>query len=125
MVSENGTALDAYELARNLLVKRGVARETIDEVFSPAIPPSIPVLPASIVGTIGDHSLRGYIDAAVQLTRFGDVKDVEILDESAGTSRAVAKGFRHYLAWQAFRPRFVAGELARSDRFSARFYYAY
>jgi hypothetical protein len=49
MVSENGTALDAYELARNLLVKRGVARETIDEVFSPAIPPSIPVLPASIV----------------------------------------------------------------------------
>ncbi len=118
-----GPAWDTYRMARNLLVKSDVARETIDELLSPEVPPAVPVLPERIAGTIHDRVLRGYIDASVEITRFGDVKRVEILGRSAEASKHVEDELRHYVVAQTFRPRFVNGELPRSDRFAARFYF--
>jgi tetratricopeptide (TPR) repeat protein len=118
-----GPALDTYRTARDLLVKSSVARETIDEILSPEVPPAVPVLPESIAGTIHDRVLRGYIDASVEITRFGDVKRVEILGRSAAVSKRIEDELRRYVMAQTFRPRFVNGEIPRSDRFAARFYF--
>ncbi len=82
-----------------------------------------PVLPESIVGTVQDRVLRGYIDASVEITRFGDVKRVEVLGRSATVSKGIEEDLKRYVTAQTFRPRFVNGELPRSDRFAARFYF--
>ena len=119
-----GLALGRYEDARELLVARGVPGETIDGMLSPEVPPVLPVRGAGTVRG-DDRPYRGYIDASVEITRFGIVKRVAITDKSAGTSRAIEKSLRHWLASSRFRPRFVNGALARSDTFDARFYFDY
>jgi hypothetical protein len=120
-----GPALDTYRMARDLLVKSNVARETVDELVSPEVPPAVPVLPESIGGSVHDRVLRGYIDASVEITRFGDVKRVEVIGRSAAATKDIEEELRHYVAARTFRPRFVNGELPRSDRFDARFYFGY
>jgi hypothetical protein len=121
--SSYGPALDTYRMARDLLVKSNVAGETVDELLSPEVPPAVPVLPESIAGTVHERVLRGYVDAAVEISRFGNVKRVEVLGRSAAASKAIEDELKHYVAAQTFRPRFVNGELPRSDRFAARFYF--
>jgi tetratricopeptide (TPR) repeat protein len=118
-----GPAWDTYRMARDLLVKSNVSREQIDELFSPEVPPSVPVLPESVVGSRHTPVLRGYVDASVEFTRFGDVKRVEILGRSPAVTKNIEEELRHYVAEQTYRPRFVNGELPRSDRFAARFYF--
>jgi tetratricopeptide (TPR) repeat protein len=118
-----GPAWDTYRMARDLLVKNNVANETIDEFFSPEVPPAVPVLPESIVGTVHDRALRGYVDAAVEITRFGDVKRVEILGGSPAVTKDIEGDLKHYVVAHTYRPRFVNGELPRTDRFAARFYF--
>ncbi len=118
-----GPAWDTYRMARDLLVKGNVAHETIDEFFSPEVPPAVPVLPESIAGTVRDRVLRGYIDASVEFTRFGDVKRMAVLARSPAATKDIEEQLKHYVAAQTFRPRFVNGELPRSDRFAARFYF--
>ena len=118
-----GPAWDTYRMARDLLLKSDVAHETIDEIFSPEVPPAVPVLPENVVGTVHDRVLRGYVDASVEFNRFGDVKRVEILGRSPAATKAIEDKLRHYVDAQTFRPRFVNGEMPRSDRFSARFYF--
>jgi hypothetical protein len=120
-----GPALDTYRMARDLLVRSNVAGETIDELTSPEVPPAVPVLPESIVGTVHDRVLRGYIDASVEFTRFGDVRRMEVLGRSAGVSKDIEEELRHYVTAQTFRPRFANGKIPRSDRFAARFYFDY
>jgi hypothetical protein len=123
--SSYGPALDAYRTAHDLLVKTNVAPEKIDELLSPEVPPAIPVVPESIVGNVHDRVLRGYVDASVEFTRFGDVKRVEVLGRSAGVSKGVEEQVRRHIGEQTFRPRFVNGDLQRSDHFAARFYFDY
>ena len=118
-------ALDEYQRAHDWVAAHGVPDRTIHELLSPEIPPIVPVLPAEAAGSSLNRAVRGYIDAAVELTRFGQVRHVEILDESPGASRAIEKRLRHYLAASCFRPRFLEGQPARSDRFEARFYFRY
>jgi hypothetical protein len=118
-----GPAWDTYRMAHDLLVKGNVSREQIDELLSPEVPPPVPVLPESVVGTVRDRVPRGYVDASVEFTRFGDVKRVEILGRSPAVTKDIEEELRHYVAEQTYRPRFVNGELPRSDRFAARFYF--
>jgi tetratricopeptide (TPR) repeat protein len=117
-------ALSDYEAARNLLVQRGVSAATRDALLSPELPPVLPVRSAG-VGSGGHRDYRGYIEATVELTRFGDVRRVEVLGQTPGVSKAIERGFRRYLATTQFRPRFVNGEIPRLDRFDARFYFDY
>ena len=123
MTRSYGPALDTYKMARDLLVNSEVSREAIDELLSPEVPPAVPVLPDSIVGTVHDRVLRGYIDASVDITRFGDVKRMEVIARSPAATKDVEEQLRRYVGQRTFRPRFVNGELARSDRFAARFYF--
>ncbi len=119
-----GLALDRYEDAHELLIARGVPGETIDAMLSPEVPLVLPVRSASTARS-DDRPYRGYIDASVEITRFGVVKRIGIANSSAGTSKAIEKSLRRWLAASRFRPRFVNGALGRSDSFGARFYFDY
>jgi tetratricopeptide (TPR) repeat protein len=118
-----GPALDTYRMARDLLVKSDLAQEEIDEILSPEVPPAVPVLPESIVGSVEDRVPRGYVDVSIEITRFGDVKRVEILGRSPAATKDVEHDLRHYISARTYRPRFVNGEQPRLDRFAARYYF--
>ena len=116
----NGAALEQYEAARDLLVSAGVSQTSIDEIVSPEVPPVLPV-PLETP----DRAHHGYVDAAVTIGPYGNTRDVAILETSAATPKIIEKRLRQYLERSRIRPRFVDGQLARSDRFEARFYYDY
>jgi hypothetical protein len=111
-----------YGASRELLVQANVAQEAIDEMLSPSVPAVVPAVPARISGVPRDGAL-GYLDVSVEINRFGAVRRSTTVGKSPGVSKAVEKAFKTYLAWVRFRPRFVMGELARTDRFDARFYF--
>lgn len=123
--SANGAALDEYRAAREVLAREDTSPEVVEALLSPAIPAVLPVLPADIDDSSATRAHRGYVDAAVELNRYGGARSIEILDSSAGTPKAVERRFRGYVNRHRFRPRFVAGDLDRSDQFRARFYYDY
>ena len=123
MTKSYGPALDTYRTARDLLVNSELSPEAIDELLSPEVPPAVPVLPDNIVGTVHDRVLRGYIDVSIDITRFGDVKRMEVIARSPAATKDVEEQLKRYVGERTFRPRFVNGELARSDRFAARFYF--
>jgi hypothetical protein len=122
MFRNTATALDQYEQAYESLQKDGVPPDTIRAIVSPPIPARLPAVAGP--GADSARTPRGYVDAAVT-TRFGTVTDVDILAASPGTANAIEKHLRQYISRSHFRPRFVDGQPARSDRFTARFYYAY
>jgi tetratricopeptide (TPR) repeat protein len=123
--AQNGAALSEYQSAHDVLVKGKVPAETIGAMLSPEMPPIIPILPAAVAGGGGQGPYRGYIDVSIKITRFGDAKDIDVLDVSPGTSKVIERHLRRYVSSSRFRPRFVDGEPARSDKFTARFYYGY
>ena len=120
MFAVNGAALGQYAAARDLLVAQGVAQSSIDEIVSPELPPVLPV-PLETA----NRAHHGYVDAAVEIGPYGNARDVEVLATSPATPKILEKRLRQHLERSRIRPRFVDGQLARSDRFTARFYYDY
>jgi tetratricopeptide (TPR) repeat protein len=120
MFAVNGPALEEYEAARAALVAGGQSPAAIDEMLSPAIPPVLAAPPEP-----REREHHGYVDAAVELGPYGNARDVDILAASPGTPKIIEKRLRQYVERSRFRPRFVDGRPARSDHFSARFYFDY
>jgi hypothetical protein len=116
----NGPALEQYKAAHAVLVTGGVAQQSIDELLAPDVPP---VLAAPT--DAAPHSHHGYVDAAIDLGPYGNTRNVDVLGASPETPKIVEKRLRQYLERNRFRPRFADGQLVRSDKFDARFYYEY
>jgi hypothetical protein len=117
----NGPALEQYKAAHDLLVSEGVSQSSIDEI----VPADIPPLLATAQDTASRRSHHGYLDATVELGPYGNARSVNVLARSPETPKIIERRLRQYLERNRFRPRFVDGRLARSDRFDARFYYDY
>ena len=118
--SINGAALEQYKAAHDVLVADGVPQSSIDGILSPEVPP---VLPFPLDAPERPH--HGYVDAAIEVGPYGNARNIDVLATSDNTPRIIEKRLRQYLERSRIRPRFVDGQIARSDRFSARFYYDY
>jgi hypothetical protein len=122
----NREALERYQLAYDFLTRQGVPAEAVAGLFEPEAaairrafgPEDSAVLDPSRV-------YRGYIDAEVETSRYGQTTDVTILDATPATSRAIERRLDKHLSQTRFRPRFAEGEPVRSDRFVVRYYYDY
>jgi hypothetical protein len=89
-------------------------------MLSPEVPPILPAPPER-----PDRAHHGYVDAAIEVGPYGNTRNVDVLARSPDTPKIIEKRLRQNLERNRFRPRFVDGELVRSDRFAARFYYDY
>lgn len=118
--SMNGKALATYQAAYDYLVGQGAPPETIDAIFSPAVPVSVPVVERD-----PDSGYRGYFDVALEVGKYGTTGDLQILDGYPRASRAIERRLKRHVAQSRFRPPFVDGEPAQSYRFSLRYYYSY
>ncbi len=125
LFSSHGPALEKYRDARDLLIAGGVSAEEIDSILAPDIPVLLPAVSSSGAYSSRPEDYRGYIDVVIDLTRYGRRKRIEILDRSPGTTDDIEKRLKKYLGQSRFRPRFVNGEPARSDRSAMRFYFDY
>jgi hypothetical protein len=89
-------------------------------MLSPEVPAVLPV-PLEI----SDRLHHGYIEAEIEVGPYGTARNIDIIATSPATPKIIERRLRQYLERSRFRPRFVDGHLARSDRFAARFYYDY
>lgn len=125
MYSLNGHALDDYRDAYDYALAHGVPDATLAAVFSPAAPVPLPAFGPFDMRYDPERDYDGYIDVAIGTSRYGESKDVDILETSAHDSKPIERRLRRQIAQTNYRPRFVDGELARSDRFTLRYYYVY
>jgi tetratricopeptide (TPR) repeat protein len=126
LFSKNGTALETYQTAHDLLVREKVSPETIGELLTPAVPVALPLIePSPDRG--GDDALahRGYVDVSFVVSRYGRAKSVEALAASSDTPEEVVERARQHVWRSRFRPRFADGVPARDDRVAVRYYYDY
>jgi tetratricopeptide (TPR) repeat protein len=126
------SALDHYREAQRYLVEHGVPEATISSLLTPAIPQQLPTftpLPNSRAkfGLTADATVPydGHIDVRFHVSRFGNVGRIEVLERSETATADIERRLRRLLHSSPFRPRFVAGELARSDAVTLRYYFAH
>lgn len=125
------TALDLYRDAHRYLREHEVPEETIAAMLNPAVPQQLPVftpLPHSRAkfGIPEDSMVAysGYLDVSFRITRFGNVRNVEVLGKTENVSADVERRLRRLLRSSPFRPRLVAGEPATNDSVTLRYYVA-
>ena len=123
LCSSNGSALDTYESAYESLLEEGAAAGSVVDLLSPDVPAVLPAFPDPLEADAEPHGYRGYVDVSFVVGRYGTTRQIEILNRSTGTTKAVEKELKAHIAGNRFRPRFVDGELARADRVAVRYYY--
>ena len=122
--SGNGTkaALAAYQQAYELALAHGLARETIEEIFTPDRPVLLPTFAANPLDADKASEGSTYIDFAFVVTKTGKSDDIEIIESSGNVTRTVRKDLVKLLKRGRFRPRLVDGQFADSPRMVVRYY---
>jgi len=114
-------ALAGYEQAYELLEEHGIARDSIERLFSPEIPVVLPAfVPNPLVSTPGAGS--GHIDVSFVVTRDGKSRRIEILDTSPGVTRNARKDLVETIRHSRFRPRVEDGRFSDSAPMIVRYY---
>jgi hypothetical protein len=100
----------------------GIARASIAEFFSPAIPVVLPTfIPNPLVAEETAES-TGYIDVSFAVTRFGRSRRVTILDSTPDVTRADEDRLVQRVKRRRFRPRVTDGVLGDSPPITVRYY---
>lgn len=123
LFGRNRQALEQYRSARASLIDQGKAIDVVDGIFSPNVPAILPLFESRMSSPV--RSPHGYIDVTVDLSRYGRATEVEVIGGSADVSTLVEQRLRRHILSTQFRPRFVDGKLARSDRVRLRCYFSY
>jgi tetratricopeptide (TPR) repeat protein len=132
----NARALQLYAEAFALLQSDAVSPAERQALLTPALPLQLPAfmaLPHSRAhfGLPADARLQweGWVDVSFELSRYGKPVQLQMLDSSAGTEKAVQSRLRRLLMASPFRPRIeAAGQDADSEAaahvYRLRYYYA-
>jgi hypothetical protein len=115
-------ALAEYEEAYRLLQEREISQESIDRIFSPAIPRSLPTMFGNPLITQEAGSV-GYIDLGFEIDRYGRSSRARILDTTDNSTRAVEKNLLQLVERSRFRPKIVDGRIADSGPIVVRYYF--
>lgn len=126
LFDRNGVALDNYGAAHDFLQSVGLPDATISELFSPAAPVALPAFGPTVQVYDPRREYDGYVDVSIKVNRYGQSKHIDVLAaSSADDSKPIERRLKRHIARTHYRPRFVDGEPARSDRFTLRYYYLY
>ena len=120
--SRRESALEVYAQAYQLLEEEGVEQASIDEIFSPRVPVTLPTfLPNPLVSEDATESAE-YIDVAFDITKHGKSEHVEILDTTTDMTRAAERELVRLIERRSFRPRVTNGEFADAASVVVRYY---
>lgn len=118
LYSQNARALNEYAQVYRLLEDRG-AGSSIDALFSPEIPVTLPAyLPNPLLTAPTDD----YIDVTFEVTQLGESRKMEMTGSSAGVTAADRDALMLLLKSSRFRPRSQDGKPARAAAVAVRYY---
>jgi hypothetical protein len=120
--SRNSIALSEYELLYVKLQDMGVAQGAIDEIFSPTVPVVLPRLIPDPLTSTAPQGSGGFVDVAFEITRFGESRDVEVLDSSPEVTPSSVRNIVNTIQGSNFRPRTTNGRFSRSSSVTVRYF---
>ena len=119
-------ALELYREAYDLLERNGVARASIDEMFSPEVPiklsRSLPAEAYSMSSSPAAGS-EGHIDVAFEITKHGRARNVEIVDATANVADDKRRRAVELVRAGLYRPRAADGRIADESRVVWRYHW--
>lgn len=113
--------LGVYEAAYRGLDEGGVAEESIDALFSPAIPVVLPTFLPNRFVTAPTPETVGYVDIAFDVTEIGFAERIEVVG-AENAPRSAARSLVRQIRQSRFRPRLTAGYVERASRVVVRYY---
>lgn len=119
--SNNGVAVDRYELIYAELKEAGVAQEAIERLFAPPTPVVLPAFEPNPLAADETRVATGHIDVAFEITRFGQSRAIDILAER-NTTRAAKRALVDVIAHNRFRPRPTDGQFGSASSVVMRYY---
>ena len=119
--SNNGNAVDGYELMLAALKTAGVPQPRIDEIFLPQIPVVLPAFAPNPFVRDETQQAAGHVDVAFEITKYGRGRAIDILD-AANASRRAQDRLVSLIVASRFRPRPTNGEFRGATRVVARYY---
>jgi hypothetical protein len=130
---KRSAALETYKFAYDELAAKGLEQESIDKIFTPDLPATIPTFiyyrhtraSLNIPAELPIKHL-GWFDVTMQLNRFGQPQNIEIFNRSPDAAESVEIQLNRFLRNStSFRPRFNDGEILQSETIETRYYYSY
>jgi tetratricopeptide (TPR) repeat protein len=125
-------AKDAYGEAYEVLQTAGFSSANIDIALATAMPIQIPIFATHLYSRIsrglqpGEQlDYKGYTDVSYSVDELGNASDIRILDHSTADASLIETALERHLNTVKFRPVLSDGELHRTERIEARYYYAY
>lgn len=122
LYSHNSLALDGYERAYGMLERAGVARASIDEIFSAGTPVVLPTFSPSPLLSAGPNVSSRYMDVAFEITKYGESRQVDLVDKSATVTDAEADALVRSIKRARFRPAAIRGRFSRTPPISVRYH---
>ena len=123
-------ALKSYEEAAAYLHSHAVAEDVINGLMRPEVPPQLPLftaLPHSrekyAIDPNTPLTFAGFADVSFDLTRYGNVHNIEIGNTTGEFSKDMERRLLRILRTTPFRPRLQAGKVVTSDNVTIRYYY--
>jgi tetratricopeptide (TPR) repeat protein len=108
-------ALEHYRQAYELLERNGVARASIEALFSPD-PPIVlnRALPAAAapMATASRSAVDGYVDVSFEITKDGHSRKIDIVDATANTTDWEKRRVHNFIRDNLYRPRVANGKIA-------------
>jgi alkylhydroperoxidase/carboxymuconolactone decarboxylase family protein YurZ len=114
--------LAVYQQAYDLLEAQPAGDAALEQFFAPAIPVVLPAFLDNPLASEQTPATTGHVDIAFEITKYGEARDVEILDSTSNATRADKQRLAQFVLRSLFRPRVTNGRLTDSDRIVVRYY---
>jgi hypothetical protein len=108
------SALARYSEAYALSKEKGVAQTTIDAMFSPDIPITLPTFTQNRLAAWALPGTMGHVDVGFEIDEYGKARNVRIHDATDQTTRTLERDLEQSILRARFRPRAIG------DRFTDR-----
>lgn len=115
------SALQMYAQAYEQLEQEDAAKASIDRIFAPETPVVLPAFLPNPLASVEPDESTGYIDVAFKVTKYGESRQVEVLDTTNATRAARGRLVR-LIKGSLFRPRVTDGEFSDAAPIVMRYY---
>jgi hypothetical protein len=121
LYSNNGMAVNRYELIHAMLEDAGVEQASIEQLFAPPTPVVLPAFEPNPLAADETREASGHIDVEFEITRFGASRGVEILADTNAT-QAAKRDLVNVITRSQFRPRPTDGQFGGTSSVVIRYY---